>query len=156
MRILSLTFACLVASVATADSVKLMSVQLKTAQVLESAVPFSPIKGNLVHGDRVLILEEAAPWYRVKKAPEGTLTGWMHQSALTEKTIMLTAGGDVAMKATTDEVAIAGKGFNKQVESQYRKDNEKLDFATIDRMTAIVIPGENLRAFIEAAKGGTP
>jgi hypothetical protein len=40
-------------------------------------------------------------------------TGWLHQSALTKKTISMKAGGqDVATAASGDELALAGKGFN--------------------------------------------
>ena len=143
---------------ARADSGKLMSVQLKTADLRQQASPFGAIAGSLAYGDRVLVLEQSGPWCKVKKAVDGDAAGWLHITALTEKTIQLTAGADTATKATSDEVAIAGKGFNSQVESQYKKDNAKLDFAAIDKMEKIKIPMKEIETFVSeaglAAKGG--
>ena len=41
--------------------------------------------------------------------------------------------GDVDAAATTDEIALAGKGFNQQVEDEY-KSSRKIDFTPVDRM----------------------
>jgi hypothetical protein len=131
-----------------------MSVQLQSAAVREKASPFGPVTGNLSYGDRVLILESSGSWRQVKKAPGGELTGWIHVSALTEKHILLKPSGDAAVRATSDEVAIAGKGFTKEVESQYKSENPKLDFTPIDRMIKIVIPQADLQAFVESANAG--
>lgn len=143
---------------AGAEPNKLMSVQFKTADIREKASPFGAIAGSLAYGDRVLVLEQAGPWCRVKKAVAGDAAGWVHISALTEKHILLKAGADASTKASSDEVAIAGKGFNPQVESQYKAANSKLDYATIDRMEKIKIPLPDIKAFVEdgsmAAKGG--
>jgi hypothetical protein len=147
----------LAACAALAAPNQLMSIQLKSADLRESASPFGAVKGNLAYGDRVIVLEESGAWRNVKKAPEGTVTGWVHISALTEKHILLKSSGDTSTGASSDEVAIAGKGFNPQVESQYKNANAKLDFATIDRMEKIRIPLPDIRAFVEPvapAKGG--
>jgi hypothetical protein len=142
------------ASAALAQPTQLMSVQLQSAAVREKASPFGPVTGNLSYGDRVLILESSGSWRQVKKAPGGELTGWIHVSALTEKHILLKPSGDAAVRATSDEVAIAGKGFTKEVESQYKSENPKLDFTPIDRMIKIVIPQADLQAFVESANAG--
>ena len=146
------------AATASAAADKLMSVQLKSADLREKASPFGAISGSLAYGARVMVLEQSGPWCRVKQATDGDAAGWMHISALTEKHIALKAGTDASTKASSDEVAIAGKGFNSQVESQYKNANAKLDFATIDRMEKIKIPLKELSAFVEdaglAGKGG--
>lgn len=136
---------------ASAAEPKLMSVQYKTADLKEKPSPFGALTGALAYGDRVLVLEQSGPWCHVKKATNGEATGWLHISALTEKHIVLKAGDDTSTRASSDEVAIAGKGFNKQVESQYKAGNAKLDFATIDKMEKIKIPLKDLGAFVEEA-----
>ncbi len=152
----ALTVCCV--SGVLADQDKLMSVQFKTADLREKASPFGALSGSLAYGDRVLVLEQSGPWCKVKKAVDGDASGWIHVSALTEKHIQLKAGADTATKASSDEVAIAGKGFNSQVESQYKNANAKLDFASIDKMEKIKIPVKELQSFVEegglAAKGG--
>ncbi len=150
LLIVGLLAACCAAA-ALAEQEKLMSVQLKSADLREKASPFGAISGALPYGARVMVLEQSGPWCHVKQAVDGNATGWMHISALTEKHIALKAGTDASTKASSDEVAIAGKGFNSQVESQYKNANAKLDFATIDRMENIKIPMKELGSFVEAA-----
>jgi hypothetical protein len=154
MRFRTLLSALLLAACcagASAAEPKLMSVQYKTADLREKPSPFGALSGALAYGDRVLVLEQNGPWCHVKKATNGEATGWLHISALTEKHIMLKAGDDTTTRASSDEVAIAGKGFNKQVESEYKSGNKKLDFATIDKMEKIKIPLKDINTFVEEA-----
>jgi hypothetical protein len=81
--------------------------------------------------------------------PGGT-QGWINSDALTTKTIVLKAGSRrVEQTATTDEIALAGKGFNEAVENQFRSDNPNLDYAWVDRMQTFTLSPERLRAFLE-------
>jgi len=87
-------------------------------------------------GDRVRIAEESGAWRMVGPA-QGVSQGWMHVSALTRRKVVLHPGtADVEEAATSDELALAGKGFNKQVEEQFSSDNPDADYAWIDWMEA--------------------
>jgi hypothetical protein len=44
----------------------------------------------------------------------------MHESALSAKRVKMQAGGTAKTGATSDELALAGKGFNKDVEAQFK------------------------------------
>jgi hypothetical protein len=84
----------------------------------------------------------------------------MHVSALTKRKVVLQPGkADVEEAATSDELALAGKGFNKQVEEQFSSDNPDADYAWIDWMEQIVVSPEEIRRFQEegglSPKGGT-
>jgi len=73
----------------------------------------------------------------------------VHASALTTKKIALRSGAsDVGQAATDDEVALAGKGFNKQVEGEFRLKNQDIDFTWIDKMEAIVISPIEMQRFL--------
>lgn len=144
---------------AAGETTPLRSVQLKQAPVRAAASPFSAITGTLAYGDRVLLLEQTGSWCRVRQAIDGDAAGWIHAAALTEHHLSLKPGSDTRVAATSDEVAIAGKGFTAQVESQVQASNAKLDFATIDRMEQIVIPMAELKAFVKTGRltpGGAP
>lgn len=106
-----------------------MSVQVNDAVVRDDPSFLSPIAATLNYGDKVGIVEKTEDWRRVK--PETTSnTGWMHISALTEKPIKLEAGeSDENVKASEQELAAGGRGFNKDVEDKFRKDHEDLDAA---------------------------
>ena len=62
-------------------------------------------------------------------------TGWLHESTLSKKPIAMKAGtSDVATGASSEEVALAGKGFNEQVEGKVRSEG-KLDYTWVDKMS---------------------
>ena len=91
---------------------------------------------------------------------EGAAKGWLHFSALTKKKIVLQPGSaDIEEAATSDELALAGKGFNKQMEEQFSSDNPNADYAWIDWMEQIVVSQDEMTRFQEegglSPKGGS-
>lgn len=107
--------------------------------------------GVLKYGAKVSVLEEKSGWARVS-AEAGKLQGWVHGSSITKKAVALSSQGGSGTGASSSEVSLAGKGFNAQVEAQYRSQNAALDFATIDAMEKIRFKPEELKAFL--ADGG--
>ena len=109
----------------------------KSVQVRESHLRNSPsFLGKTVatvhYGDRLSVVEDKSPW--VKTSINGK-QGWLHDSALTTKTIVLNPNAQAIAGATdSDEIALAGKGFNKQVEDKFRQTNTKANFAMVDKM----------------------
>lgn len=127
---------------------KAMSVQVKQGQVRASPSFLGKVVVTLDYGDRVETLEEKDGWIRVvppaKKAP-----GWMHSSALSEKRIVLKAGKKEAeLAASSGELALAGKGFNADVEAEFKARNKGINFAWIDRMQDMTVPPDEVQAFL--------
>jgi len=58
--------------------------------------------------------------------------------------------------ATHDETALAGKGFNPQVEAEYKRENPNLAaaYSKVDWVEAQTIPLPQLNAFAAAGKLG--
>ncbi|PLX72799.1 MAG: SH3 domain-containing protein [Desulfuromonas sp.] len=128
----------------------LMIVQVRQGQVRSKPSFLSPIELTLKYGQSVETGEQRDGWIAVN-APDGQ--GWMHQSALTSRRITLqTDGRQQAVQASSDEIALAGKGFNAEVEAAYRNRNLHLDFHWLDRMDRLEIPAEQLAIFL--AEGG--
>ncbi|HCY87979.1 MAG TPA: hypothetical protein DHV36_22775 [Desulfobacteraceae bacterium] len=111
----------------------LMSVQVKQSHIRKGASFLSPILGLLAYGDRVAVVDDTSSgWIRVKS---GRVTGFVHESALTTKKVVLNPGAkDVEKAASSEEYALAGKGFNEEVEGKFREENPHLNFAAVDRM----------------------
>jgi len=130
-----------------------MSVIVKETQIRATPSYMGKILGIARYGDRLEVLEKQNLWAKVT-LPTGKGQGWVHLSALSTKQVALKAGDAAATGgASSGEVALAGKGFNKEVEAQYR-DETQLDYTWIDRMEGYrVSPGEIL-AFRQA--GGLP
>ena len=53
---------------------------------------------------------------------------------MTTKKVAASSGGATAGKVDERDVANAAKGFNPQVENEYRKKNPTANFAAVDRM----------------------
>jgi SH3-like domain-containing protein len=142
-------FVLLMALAATGDAGKMMSVQVKKGDMRATPQFLGKIVSTLSYGDRVEVLESRESWLRV--APSGkNVTGWMHSSALSEKRIVLKAGGkDAQVAASGGELALAGKGFNADVEAEFKARNRNIDFTWIDRMQEMKVPPERIAAFLQ-------
>lgn len=130
-----LACAVLFAALALADGAAQseLSIQVREAEMRSNPSYLSGIVTTLSYGDRVRVLEEGSGWYRVSF--EGD-TGWVHNSAVTEERIVLEGGQeDVETGATDTEVALAGRGFNEEVESRYQSE-QGLDYSKIDEIEA--------------------
>jgi len=141
-----LTLAILVLLGVYAAAETMMSVQVKETKVRGTPTFMGKILATLVYGDRVKVLEEQRGWSKVE-APSAN--GWVSSSALSKKRIVLQAGAkNVETGASSSEVALAGKGFNEQVEEQYKKDT-KLDYTWVDRMETFVYLPDELISFLQ-------
>lgn len=133
-----------------------MSVQVKSAEIRSMPSFLGKIVGTANYTDPVTVVSSKGDWMQVTAGP---VNGWVHSSALTKKKLKLEAGtGDANVAATGGELALAGKGFNKQVENQFRQKNPNLSFEWVDRMERMrVSPGE-IDKFLKdgqlAAQGG--
>ncbi len=156
LRILTALF--LIAAVAAAVAApKQMSVQVKETQVRATPSFLGKILAKLAYADKVKVLDTQNNWAKVA-LPSGKGEGWVNLSALTKKDIVLKAGSEnVGKFASSGEEAMAGKGFNQEVEKKYRE-NEKVDYTWVDRMGKFVVTPEQVAAFLKqgglAAQGG--
>ncbi len=135
------------------QATELLYVQIRTAPLRASPAPFAPITATLEYGERVHALDTSGAWKKVRpeSRPDAPV-GWIHVTALTPKALALQAGTDTSVRASSDEVALAGKGFTAQVEKQMKAAHPDLPFVVIDRMEKQNIPLPEIRAFLE--KGG--
>lgn len=129
-----------------AQSAKQMSVTVKETQVRATPSYLGKILAVLAYADQVTVLAEQGGWARVR-LPSGE--GWVNLSALTAKKVVLQSGAqEVGTGASSGEVALAGKGFNQQVENQYREENH-LDYTWVDRMAGFTSTPEQVLAFLQ-------
>jgi len=130
----------------------MQSVQIKSGVLRATPSFMGKIVARVVYGDRVEALDNKNGWSKVR--PAGVKqSGWIHNSALTQKKIVLSAGqSDVAQGATGEEIALAGKGFNEKVEREFKEKNPQLDFKMIDQLEKIVVSDSQMRQFLEAGR----
>ncbi|BCS87992.1 SH3 domain-containing protein [Pseudodesulfovibrio sediminis] len=142
-----LVTAALALVVSVALAAQMLSIQVRSGQLRDKPGYLSKVISKLSYGDRVEMLSEKNDWRKVK-SPSGA-AGWMHVSALSEQEIILKpTNKDVEAAAESDELALAGKGFNKQVEDKY-KSEQKLDYATVNQMEKLTVSPNTIQKFMK-------
>ena len=135
-------------------------VHVRSTAVRERPSFLGRVVGRLAYGDRLQVVGRSGPWRRVHgDLPE--VAGWVHASALTPRRVVLQAGEeDVEAAASNEELALAGKGFNQEVEAEYKSRHRDLDFTWVDRMERIVYDAGELERFLRRGglgeQGGAP
>ena len=145
--VLAVGLVLLVAGSVWSDS-GMMSVQVKQGQLRSTPSFLGSIVGAAPYGDRVQTLRKQGDWVDVRSSK--SVTGWIHESALTSKTVVLNSGGAVSSSANSQEVALAGKGFNEDVEKRYRAENGRISYAWVDHMEYYKISTARMITFLSA------
>jgi hypothetical protein len=108
--------------------------------------------GAVPEGSRVQVLRQAGDWYKVNY--QG-MEGWLNRQAFpapkTPPSGLNLPGllfGAPVKQTSSDEVALAGKGFTPEVESGYRQKHPELNFAQVDRVETLKVNPAKLDAFI--------
>ena len=114
----------------------------KSADLKSSTWFFAGKRGTLALGDQVTVLQINGNNAEVRSAANSSLSGWTSVSNLSARRIVASGAG-----ASASEVALAGKGFNQEVEDAY-KSGGSLNYADVDRTEAITVPLEELYRFV--------
>jgi hypothetical protein len=125
-----------------------MSVQVRTGHVRAAPTFLARIVAEVSYGERLEVLAQQTAWCRVA-VPGSGRQGWIHISALSAKPIVLRQGAAGDHGATRDELALAGKGFNRQVETAFRARNPQMDFTWVDRMEGITVTPRQSEVFLQ-------
>lgn len=128
-------------------------IKVKTTSLKKEPVFYSDTVAVLNNGEQVEKIGEQQGWYKVRtqKGQEG----WLHSSAVQKKKFSLFAvNKQVKSTASAQEVALAGKGFNKQVEEKYKAKNPSVNFIAVDRMLKLIVTPRQLKSFLEKGKLG--
>jgi SH3-like domain-containing protein len=122
-----------------------MSVQVQQSKVRATPSQLGSVVDTVEYGEVVNAGELQKGWYPVTTT-DGK-KGWLHESVLSSKSTTMRAGTtDAATGVSSDEVALAGKGFNEQVEDKLKADG-KLDFTWVDKMITFDVSEEQIVTF---------
>ena len=108
---------------------------------------FASAKGQLNYGERVTVLQVNGRFVEVRSSSNSSKTGWTASANLSARQVV----SGTSSTATAREVALAGKGFNAEVESSYRS-QQNLNYADVDRVEAITVNETALRRFLEEGR----
>ncbi len=128
-----------------------MSVQVKNTYLRTTPSFLGKKITQLNYADKVTVNKEQNSWINIY-SPLKNKSGWVHSSALSNDRIVLKGSDDAAQDASKSEIVMAGKGFSKEVESQYKQQNRSLNYKLVDQMEKSTIKSENIVKF---AKNGS-
>lgn len=123
-----------------------LSIQVEEGQVRSTPSFLGEIVDKVVYGESVELVKEQGPWRMVntKRKP-----GWIHQSAVSESKVELVPGGNVNEGASGKEIALAGKGFNPEVENAYKAGHQQISFAWVDNMEKFTVKNADIEQFMK-------
>ena len=103
-------------------------------------------------GAELSVERQAGDWYKVEYQEK---IGWINRQAFptpqTGSKFSLSGllTGKPVKETSSDEVALAGKGFTPEVESSYRTKHPEMNFAQVDRIESFKVDPATLQAFIK-------
>lgn len=115
---------------------------------------FSPVNTTVRYNDVLEVVSKEGDWFQV--GFKG-VKGCIHKSAVQKKSLSLAKLTGSQGKGTSgEEVALAGKGFNPQVEAAYKTKNPGLNFAAVNRVENYGVSDSELMQFIQKGKLNLP
>jgi hypothetical protein len=139
IAILLCSLSCLTAAAAT------VQVTTRENAVRSDCRFFAPVKLKVVLGDRLTVKGRKGDWYLV--SAKG-VSGCIHKSAVESRSFAAAGRGAKSGGTSADEVSLAGKGFNPQVEAGYRKSGKDLNYAAVDEISRITVDEKSLESFV--------
>jgi len=125
-------------------------VAVKNVTLKSSTGFFASNRGNLNYGDRVIVLQVSGRFVEIRSIADSTLYGWTASANLSTRQVVAAT----TSTASAREVALAGKGFNQDVENAYRTQGN-LNYADVDNVERITVSETDLRQFLEAGRLST-
>lgn len=135
---------------ATAVLADTVTVITKENAIRQNCKFFAPVKVQVRYNDKLEVLSTEGDWYRVKY---GSYTGCIHKTAVEKREA--SSPGLFSRKSSgvsESEAALAGKGFNPQVEASYKSKHPEMKFYLVDSIERYIVPDKDVAIFI--ADGG--
>jgi hypothetical protein len=106
---------------------------------------FAPVKLKVSLGDQLTVKGRKGDWYLVSARG---VNGCIHKSAVEARSFASAGRGAASGGTSADEVSLAGKGFNPQVEAGYRKSGKGLNYAAVDEISRSSVSEKSLESFV--------
>ena len=117
-------------------------VAVKTTPLKSSSGFFGQDLKILSQGDEVTLIRDNGKWAEVRSENQ---SGWVSSNSLSSRRVVASGAA-----ITASEVALAGKGFSREVEVEYRKNG--IDFSVVDSMERIIVSGNELLTFVNEGR----
>ena len=128
-----------------------LTVKVENTCIRSSPSFFVACTDPLVQGDEVSSLQTSGAWYRVSTPSKSE--GWLHSSAVDKRSWSLPLTGG-SSEVSSYEASLAGKGFNEEVEGEYKTQHENLNYAAVDQLEETEVTLEEMQTFVQEGRLG--
>ncbi len=124
---------------------KTLYVQVRESKLRAQPQFWAPTVQELPYGTALTALSAAPSNKSWLQAKVGETQGFVHVSAVTSRKIVINPSAKRnSVQSASNDIVLAGKGFNKQVENNYGS-SKGLDFAAVDELEkAKIDPAEEV------------
>lgn len=106
-------------------------VQVRESRVRAKPLFYATTVQSVKYGDRLSKMGEENGWVGVQA---GGREGYLPLSAVSPKLIVFSSADVAKVKADPSELVLAGKGFSKEIEQSFKKQNSSARFDLVDRV----------------------
>ncbi|NDC38247.1 MAG: SH3 domain-containing protein [Proteobacteria bacterium] len=129
-----------------------VQVNIKESKLRTQPKFWSSTVADLKYSESLTLLGSESGWLKVRT--KSGAQGYLHSSAVTTKKIVLAGKASVGTQADAAEVALAGKGFSREVEREYALSNPELNFKAVNAIEQVRVSDQELLAFLREGKLG--
>jgi uncharacterized protein YgiM (DUF1202 family) len=123
-------------------------VTVKSASLKSGTGAFSGTTASVEYGDMMIVLQVSSKKVQVQLSSNMSKSGWIAAGSLTKKKIVKKTNGS-SVRASTDELALAGKGFSEAAESAFKSSNKNLNYAEVDEVEKITVSQSDQSSFVK-------
>ena len=124
-------------------------IAVRSATLKSSTWFFASSRGTLALGAQVTVLQVDGNNAEVRSSTNSSLSGWTSVSNLSARQIVSSSSS-----ASASEVALAGKGFNQEVEDSYKRGGQ-LNYSAVDDTEKITVSQSELLQFVRDGRLNT-
>ena len=147
---LTISLLILIVSLLVAET---LTVKVQSTSLRNTPKFYAPTVQSVNAGEKLEKISAQGGWIQVRTS--GGVVGWVHSSAVdVPKFDLLASNKGLKTQASASEVALAGKGFNKQVEDSFRAKHKDVSFVWVDRLLQIRIAAAQVEEFMKKGKLG--
>ncbi len=106
-------------------------VQVRESSVRVKPVFYSAAVSGVRYGDLISVISEDNGWAQVQVKGKA---GFLPLAAVTTTRVVLSGKGAAKILADESDVVLAGKGFSKEIEEQYRRSAVAARFDLVDKV----------------------
>ncbi|WP_407425319.1 hypothetical protein [Treponema sp.] len=120
-------------------------VSVKSSALKSGTGFFAKTIGKVEYGDKLIVIEGNSKKTKVSPVNNQNVAGWIANGSLTAKKI---AKSGSSVNASSNELALAGKGFSEEAEKAFKSENKNLNYDEVDKIEKITVSEKELLNFV--------